>query len=110
MVASDILYCEVSTVKDETIRPGDLVRVAYPLACCGKLPRNLGYTFYVAAVVDWDGAKEESFCLMCKAKRYYVMPSAREVGSPLIYLIEVLEKIHPPELPETVDERQEVEA
>lgn len=93
-------------MKDETIRPGDLVMVVKPIPCCGR-GKNLGNVFIVEDIKSSD----EGVCIYCRAKFPFQTHAGRTVGKMMLYAeISRLKKIHPPALPETVDAAQEVEA
>jgi hypothetical protein len=100
-----LLHCEVSTVKDETIRPGDLVMVVRGAECCGKSDK-LGSTYTVLRIEPRDYGQECNFCDSLLGDAQLAIGYTRNTG----FALSRLKKIHPPELPETVDAAQEVEA
>ena len=92
-------------MKDETIRPGDLVMVVRGLPCCGK-GMDFGATYIVSGIVREINVN----CRFCGHDfgEHYVAVSDHWQGTGIS--VKRLKKIHPPELPETVDVGQEVEA
>lgn len=96
-------------MKDETIRPGDLVRVVSGMRCCGKSTERSkpGSVFYVVKVKLLNNRAYR--CMHCHAPDVSEL-CARPAGWDSWIGVSRLKKIHPPELPETVEDRQEVEA
>ena len=92
-------------MKDETIRVGDLVMVVRGLPCCGKGVK-FGATYTVSKIV----LETKVHCNYCGHKYAEVNVAVSEHFGGRGVMLSRLKKIHPPELPETVDERQEVEA
>ena len=105
MVACYLLYCEGATVKDETIRVGDLVMVVRFDDCCEQ--GNLGTT-YTVKKIEREPANKYS-CRVCLRK----IPHDRDIyfySDDRGFAYSRLKKIHPPELDEPVNERREVTA
>lgn len=89
----------------DEIKAGDLVRVAYPLPCCGAMVAS-GYTYYVGKV---ETIRKATYCKFCDS-HYPSITIVYEMGGGCAHLIDVLKRIDPPSLQDEVTEDTEVTA
>ena len=90
-------------MSDETIRAGDLVAVVRP--CCPNYSGGI-WIYTVAKVWHRSWRHRCAHCGNTTPAGNYAAETSTEMGVPVAWL----KKIHPPEIPETTDEREEMTA